>query len=142
MTRETPRTRRAALALGGSALAAGLAGCVTTPPTAGSPPEAQVTVRLTNRDDAERAFEVVVRGSDTVTDRFSGTLPADASQRVELIATFRVGDGPAEFSVETAGGRTGRTWDPVECPAFRVDAAVDDGTPTFEATCDGNGGDE
>ncbi len=101
-----------------------------------------MTVRLTNRDDVERAFEVVVRGSDTVTDRFSGTLPADASQRVELIATFRVGDGPAEFSVETAGGRTGRTWDPVECAEFRVDAAVDGGTPTFEATCERGRGEQ
>jgi hypothetical protein len=98
-----------------------------------------VTVRLTNRDDVAREYEVVVRFGEGVTDRFAGVLPADTDEVVEMIATGRPTNATdtAEFSVRTAAGRRGRTWDPTECPALLVEAFVADGRPEFETTCRG-----
>jgi hypothetical protein len=132
----SPTTRRRLLALGGLALGTGLAGCSTTrPPTDEPTREATLTVSLTNRDAVPREFEVVARQGTSVTDRFSGTLPADPDQPVVMVATFRVTDDQYQFSINTAGGQRGRTWDPADCDALRVDAAVEDGEPTFESSC-------
>lgn len=127
-------TRRRFLALTGVGLATGLAGCSANDGgTTTTPEEVTVTIALHNRDEVEREFEVVVRQGTSVRDEFSGVLPAD--QRVEMVATVRATDEQHEFTISSAGGQRGRTWDPTECSAFVVDAVIRDGEPEFEAAC-------
>jgi type IV pilus biogenesis protein CpaD/CtpE len=129
-------TRRRVLALASVGVGASLAGCASgSDQSTPRPPEATVTVRLRNRDDQPREYEVVVTQGDSLTDSFSGVLPADQSQSVEMVATVRATDEQHEFSIATAGGQRGRTWDPTECDDFLVDAFVEGGEPGFEATC-------
>ena len=129
-------TRRAVVALAGVGIGTGLAGCSSgdgdSTPTAN---EATVTVRIRNRDGVQREYRVAVRQGGDVTNEFSGTLPADQEQFVEMVATFRPTDERHEVSVGTDGGQQGRTWDPTECRDFLVDAYVEDGTPGFDAEC-------
>jgi len=133
-----PPTRRRIVALAGTAVAAGVAGCASGSGTpTPRPPEATVTVRLRNRDDRPREYEVVVNQGDSLTDSFSGVLPADQSQSVEVVATFRATDEQHDFSIATTGGQRGRTWDPRECGDFVVDAFIEGGEPGFETSCRG-----
>jgi hypothetical protein len=143
-TIDSARTRRRLLANVG--VAAALGGCLTptgsetsTPTPA---PEATVTVRIENRDDVERAYEVVVRQGSSVTNEFSGVLPADQSQAVEMVATFRATTEQHQVTVDTDAGQVGRTWDPTECTDFVVDAYVANGEPGFETRCRDAGGGE
>ncbi|PSQ29173.1 hypothetical protein BRD03_00100 [Halobacteriales archaeon QS_9_68_17] len=55
-------------------------------------PEATVTVRPRNHDDAEREYEVAVRQVDDLTDSFTSVLPTNRERWVEIGATF----GPAD----------------------------------------------
>jgi len=129
--------RRRFLAAAGIGLGSALAGCATTTETETTTraPEATVTVRLRNRDDEPREYEVVVNQGESVTDSFSGVLPADPEQHVEMVATFRATDEQHDFTISTPGGQRGRTWDATECGDFVVDAYVEDGEPGFEAEC-------
>lgn len=130
-------TRRQVLAAVGVGIGASLAGCISeSDQSTPRPPEATVTVRLRNRDDQPREFEVIVTQSDSLSDSFSGVLPA-GSQAVEMIATVRATDEQHEFSITTAGGQRGGTWDPTECGDFIVDAYVEGGDPGFETACRG-----
>lgn len=130
-------TRRRFLAAAGAGLGAALAGCSSDDGAATTTraPEATVTVRLRNRDDEPREYEVVVNQGESVTDSFSGVLPADPEQYVEMVATFRATDEQHDFTISTPGGQRGRTWDATECGDFLVDAYVEDGEPGFEAEC-------
>ncbi|MBV0925633.1 hypothetical protein KTS45_15615 [Halomicroarcula limicola] len=133
---ESVETRRRVLALAGTGIATALAGCdgasqtETPTPTSG---EVSVTLTLENRDDVARSYEVVVNQGSSVTDSFSGTLPAGES--VKMVATLRRTDEQYDFSINSEGGQRGRTWDPAECADFVVDAAIENGEPTFDARC-------
>jgi len=130
------QTRRRVLALAGVGIGTALAGCASdSDQSTPRPPEATVTVRLRNRDDQPREFEVVVNQGESVTDSFSGVLPADQSEPVELVATFRATDEQHDFSIATAGGQRGGTWDPTECGDFLVEAFIEGGEPGFETAC-------
>lgn len=100
-------------------------------------PDGTVTVRIRNRDDQEREYEVVVNQGDSLTDSFSGVLPPNQEQYLEMVATFRITDEQYDFSIDTAGGQRGQTWDPTECDDFLVDAFVEGGEPGFDAGCRG-----
>lgn len=78
---------------------------------------------------------MVVRGGDDVTAEFSGVLPADREQRVEMVATLRATGDQHEVVVATEGGRRGRTWDPTDCRELVVDAYVEGGEPGFTTAC-------
>lgn len=135
LTGESVPTRRRFLALSGLAIG-GLSGCLgRRPPTERPSREATLTVRLTNRDDVARSFEVIARQGDSVTDSFSGTLPPSTDQPVVMVATFRITDDQYQFSIATDDGQRGRTWDPSECADFLVEAAIENTEPTFEAHC-------
>jgi hypothetical protein len=71
-------------------------------------PESTVTGRLRNRDDERREYEVVVNQGESVTDSFSGVLPADQEQYVEMVATFRATDEQHDLTISVAGGQRGR----------------------------------
>lgn len=129
-------TRRQLITVGGGAVMAALAGCSSSSETpTPRPEEATVTVQIRNRDDQPRAFEVTVNQGESVTDSFSGVLPADESQPVEMVATFRATEKQHDFTIATERGQQGRTWDPTECGDFFVDAFVEDGSPGFETAC-------
>ena len=105
----------------------GLAGCSgETPPASPTPAEeGTVTVRILNRDDRDREFEVVVNQGESLTDSFSGVLPAGQTEPIEMVATFRITDEQHDFAISTPGGQRGRTWDPTECGDFLVEAFVE-----------------
>jgi hypothetical protein len=129
-------TRRQLLAGVGVCASGILAGCATrrgasTPP----PEEGTITIRLRNRDSVPRPFEVVVQQGDTLRDEFSGTLPADQTDPIEMVATVRITDAQYDFRISTDAGQRGRTWEPTECDAFLVEAYVDAGDPGFEPGC-------
>ncbi len=128
--------RRRLLALTGVGLAGATAGCLsgTDDDGAETPDEATVTVGIRNRDDAEREYEVVVRQGGRTTNSFSGVLPPE-SDRYEMVATLRPTDEQHEVTVNTPAGQRGRTWDPLECGDFLVEATVENGDPAFEAEC-------
>lgn len=129
-------SRRRVLSTVGVGVGTALAGCSsrTGTPTP-QPAEATLTIRLRNRDDQPRDFEVRVTQGGSVTESFSGTLPADEVQSVEMVATFRATEEQHEFSINTAGGQRGRTWEPTDCGDFVVDAFVEGGEPGFETEC-------
>lgn len=132
-------TRRRILAALGVGSVTALAGCPSGSETpTPRPEEATVTVRLRNRDDQQREYEVVVNQGESVTDSFSGVLPADQEQYVEMVATFRATDEQHDFTISSEGGQRGRTWDPTECGDFLVDAYIENGEPGFEAECRSN----
>lgn len=129
-----PRTRRRFLALAGIGLGPAVAGCSS--PGADrttTPGEATATIRLRNRDEAARTYEVVVRQGESLRDEFSGVIPA--GQRIKMVATVRATEEQHDFSISSEGGQRGRTWDPTECADFVVDAAIRNGEPEFETTC-------
>lgn len=128
-------TRRGFLASLGVGVGAALAGCSSAPGTGTPSGEATVTVRLRNLDDREREFEVVVNQGDSVTDSFSGVLPADQERYVEMVATFRLTDEQYDFTITSTGGQRGRTWEPTECGDLLVDAVIEGGEPAFETEC-------
>jgi hypothetical protein len=65
--------RRRVIALAGIGIGASLAGCGTrSDRSTPRPPEATVTVRLRNRDDQPREYEVVVNQGGSLTDSVSG----------------------------------------------------------------------
>ena len=136
---EAPNRRRTLAALG-TAVAAGLAGCSTDEPASPTtpPPEGTVTVRLGNRDDQDREYAVVVNQGDSLTDSFSGVLPANRQEAVEMVATFRITDEQYDFTISTPGGQRGRTWDPTECDDFLVEGFIEGGEPDFDAGCRGD----
>lgn len=135
-SRSDSASRRRVLATMGVGLGAGLAGCSSDANTpTPRPAEATVTIRLRNRDDEAREYEVVVSQGESVRDSFSGVLPADSEQVVEMTATVRATDERHEFTVSTAGGQRGRTWDPTECGDLLVEAFVEDGEPGFDVEC-------
>jgi hypothetical protein len=129
-------SRRGLLSVIGTELATALAGCSTntTTPT-DRPEEATVTIRLRNRDREDREYEVVVKQGDSVIDSFSGVLPPNQEQSVEMRATVRATDEQHDFSISSAGGQVGRTWDPHECDALFVDAVIENGEPAFTTEC-------
>ena len=92
-----------------------------------------VTLTLENQDDVARTYEVVVNQGSSVTDSFSGTLPAGES--VKMVATLRRTDEQYDFSINSEGGQRGRTWDPAECADFVVDATIENGEPAFDVRC-------
>ncbi|WP_227134551.1 hypothetical protein [Halorubellus salinus] len=49
---------------------------------------------------------------ESLTDSFSWGLPADESQPVEVVATVRATDEQHGFTIATATGQQGRTWEP------------------------------
>ncbi len=130
-------TRRHACTVVGTAVATLFGGC--TAPVDGGPEtpaaEATVTVRIRNRDDVPRQYEVVVRQGESVTNEFSGVLSPDREQAVEMVATSRPTTDQHQIAVGTDAGQIGRTWDPTECSAFVVDAYVENGRPGFDASC-------
>ncbi|WP_380678806.1 hypothetical protein [Salinigranum sp. GCM10025319] len=83
----------------------------------------------------DREYEVIVNQGDSVTDSFSGVLPAGQEQSVEMTATVRATDEQHDVSISSAGGQVGRTWDPTECRAMVVDAVIENGEPAFTAEC-------
>ena len=129
--------RRRFLATLGAGATAGLAGCSGETPPASPLPSAEgtLTVRIRNRDDRDREFEVVVNQGDSLTDSFSGVLPANQTEPIEMAATFRIADEQYDFTISTPGGQRGRTWDPSECGDFLVEAFVEDAEPGFDADC-------
>lgn len=140
--------RRRALSLAGAGLGALLAGCADfspgggdsgetndSTPTTTAVPEATVTVRLRNRDDAEREYEVVVRQGGDATNRFSGVLPPNRERWVETVATFRPTDERHEVIIDVAGSQRGSTWDPSDCDDYLVEAMVESGDPEMRAQC-------
>jgi hypothetical protein len=90
---------------------------------------------LRNRDREDRAYEVVVNQGDSVTDSFSGVLPASQEQSVEMRATVRATDEQHDFSISSAGGQVGRTWDPRECDTLFVNGVIENGEPAFTTEC-------
>lgn len=129
-------SRRRFLATVGVGIGVGLAGCSSDAGTpTPRPEEATVTVRLRNRDDEKREYEVVVSQGESVRDSFSGVLPADGEQYVEMTATVRATEEQHQFTISTAGGQRGRTWDPTECGDLLVEAFVENGEPGFDAEC-------
>lgn len=128
-------TRRRLLSGGGAVGLALLGGCAAPTDSEPTPTEATVTVRLRNRDDVSRSYEVVVRQGGDVTNQFTGVLPADTEQAVEMVAYVRPTTAQHEVAISTDAGQRGRTWDPTECSAFVVDAYVEDGEPGFDASC-------
>lgn len=90
---------------------------------------------MENRDDQPREFEVVVNQGESLTDSFSGVLPVNQDEGVEMVATFRATDEQHDFTIRTAGGQRGRTWEPTECGDFFVDGFVENGDPGFDTRC-------
>ena len=140
--------RRRVLSLTGVGLGAALAGCADfstggedggetndSTATTTAVPEAAVTVRLRNRDDTEREYEVSVRQGDDATDSFSGVLPANRERWVEMVATFRPTDERHEVVIDVGGSQRGSTWDPRDCDDYLVEATVESGDPEFSAQC-------
>ncbi|NHN49533.1 hypothetical protein G9464_18340 [Halostella sp. JP-L12] len=141
--------RRRILSLSGAGLGAALAGCAEfstgdeesggetndSTATTTAVPEATVTVRLRNRDDAEREYEVVVRQGDDATNSFFGVLPANRERWVEMVATFRPTDERHEVTIDVAGSQRGTTWNPNDCNDYLVEATVESGDPEFSAQC-------
>lgn len=134
-------TRRRVCTVVGSSVAALLGGCAAPVDSGTETPAAEttVTVRIRNRDDVPRQYVVVVRRGESVTNEFSGVLPPGREQAVEMVATFRTSADQHQVTVSTEAGQTGRTWDPTECPAFVVDAYVENGRPGFDASCTASG---
>jgi hypothetical protein len=128
-------SRRRYLSTAGVGTGVGLAGCTSNGPPEADAEEGTVTVRLRNRDDRPRAYEVVVNQGESLRDSFEGVLPANQTEPIEMVATFRVTDEQYEFSIDADGGRRGRTWDPRECADFLVEASIADGTPEFDTAC-------
>jgi len=127
--------RRRVLGWTGAAAAVGLAGCSGVDgPRTETGESASVAVRLDNRDDVARAFEVVVDWGEGNRSLFSGTLPAGATG-TEVTATTGTAPESATVAVESTGGSRSGEWSPTACPSYRVDAVVEDGTPSFEAGC-------
>lgn len=129
-------SRRRLLATACTGLGALFAGCSTetTTPTP-QPEEATITIRLQNRDDQPREFDVVVNQGATLTDSFSGTLPANQDDPIRMVATVRVTTEQYDFTISAPNGQRGRTWDPTECGEFVVDASIENGEPGFETEC-------
>jgi hypothetical protein len=129
-----------ALAALGTAVGAGLAGCSGDEPASPTAPasEGTATVRLRNRDDRDREFEVVANQGEGLTDSFSGVFPANEQEAGEMVATFRITDEQCDFTISTPGGQRGRTWDPTECDDFLVDGFIAGGGPGFDAGRRGN----
>ncbi|WP_135820070.1 hypothetical protein [Halostella litorea] len=130
--------RRRLLSLSGVGLVGGLSGCLSGSNDEGAErtaEEATVTVRIRNLDRVEREFEVVVRRAGRTTNSFTGELPANMAGSEEMVATVRATDEQHEVAVNTPAGQRGRTWDPLECGDFLVEATVENGEPAFEADC-------
>ncbi|SFR32418.1 hypothetical protein [Halogeometricum limi] len=132
---EHSTTRRRLLTVASAGVVAGLAGCSSGPGESTPIPseEATVTITLENRDSVPRSYEIVVDQGSSVSDQFSGTVPAGES--VEMVASFKLTDEQYDFSINTDGGQRGQTWDPTECADLAVDAAIQDGNPQFETRC-------
>lgn len=128
-------SRRAVLSTVGTGVGVALAGCSSETDRQEPPPEATITVQLRNRDDEPREFDVVVNQGESLTDSFSGTLPANLEEPIEMIATFRATDEQHDFTISTAGGQRGQTWDPRECGDFLVAAFIENEEPEFTAEC-------
>lgn len=129
-------TRRRVLAMTGVGLGTVLSGCSSDgPELTPTAEEGTVTVRLTNRDDLQREYQVEVRQGDGSRNEFSGVVPADHSRFVEMTATFPVGGDEYEFSIATDGAQRGGTWNPMECGDFLVSVVIRDGEPEVETDC-------
>lgn len=129
-------SRRRFLATACAGLGTLLAGCSaeTGTPTP-QPEEATITIRLQNRDDQPREFDVVVNQGGTLTNSFSGTLSANGDDPIRMQATVRATTEQHDFTISAPNGQRGRTWDPTECAAFVVNASIENGEPAFETEC-------
>lgn len=134
--RDPSSTRRRVLAGVCVGVSGVLSGCATrSDVSTPTPDEGSITVRLRNRDSVARPYEVVVRQGETLRNEFSGVLPGDRDQPIEMVATFRITDDQYDFRISTDAGQRGRTWEPAECGAFLVEAFVEAGDPGFETSC-------
>jgi hypothetical protein len=131
-------TRRRLLGAAGVATLAAVAGCTSFGgPETATGQGARVVIVLSNADETERAYEVEVDWGEHNRSVFAGTLqPAETDS--EMIATTGTAPESARFRVDAAGGARSGTWRPVACPEYRVDATIENGTPSFATTCQGS----
>lgn len=91
---------------------------------------------LENAGDTEQRYEVeAVWGGDSRS-QFSGTLQPGESD-VEMVATTATAPESATVFIGAADGGQSGTWNPTDCPDYRVDAVIEAGTPSFETVCRG-----
>ena len=89
---------------------------------------------LENPDDTEQDYEIEVSWGEDNRSQFSGTLqPAESD--VEMLATTGAAAESATFFIGAANSGQSGTWNPIDCPDYRVDAVIEAGNPAFETTC-------
>ncbi|KTG08833.1 hypothetical protein AUR64_13520 [Haloprofundus marisrubri] len=95
---------------------------------------ARVTIVLENPSDTEQRYEIEVVWGEGNRSQFSGVLQPAASD-VEMLATTGTAPESATFFVGAANSGQSGTWNPTDCPDYRVDAVIENGNPSFETTC-------
>ena len=95
---------------------------------------ASIAMVLENADDTARAYWVEVNWSEDNRSLFSGTLQLGETYS-EKIATTDTAPESAQFLIDTANSAQSGTWSPTDCPDYRVDAVIENRTPSFDTTC-------
>ena len=95
---------------------------------------ARITIGLENPGDTEERYEIeVVWGGGGDRSQFSGTLRPGSD--VEMLATTGAAAESATFFIGAANSGQSGTWNPTDCPDYRVDAVIETGNPSFDTTC-------
>lgn len=119
----------------GVVIVSSLAGCASfNGPQTTTDQSARIAIILENVDDIEREYEVTVNWGETNRSQFTGTLqPAETDS--EMIATTGSAPESAEFRISAANSTQSGTWNPTDCPDYRVVGVIETGNPSFDATC-------
>jgi len=96
--------------------------------------DARIQIVLENADDTKQDYEVEVSWGENNRSQFSGTL-APTETDTEMLATTGVAPDEATFFIGAAADRQSGTWSPTDCPDYRVNAVLEDSTPSLETTC-------
>lgn len=130
-------TRRRLLGGLSVAVCTTLSGCTFfSDPQTETGQSARVVIGLQNPSETEQRYEMQVTWDGSDYSQFSGTLQPEGSG-IEMIATTDTAPDSATFfiGIASSGESAQGTWNPTECRDYRVDAVIENGTPSFEATC-------
>lgn len=129
-------TRRKVLRWLSLATCTGLAGCASfSDSQTENRQNARIVIALNNPGDVEQDYEVEVTWGYNNRSQFSGTLqPAESN--TEMLATTAGAPESATFFIGTANSSRSGEWNPIDCPDYRVDAVIEDGTQSFDTACE------
>lgn len=96
----------------------------------------RVVIGLQNPSKTEQRYEVEISWDGANYSQFSGILQPESSE-TEMIATTDTAPDSATFFIATTSSDESAqgTWNPLDCPNYRVDAVIGKGTPSFDTIC-------